>query len=519
MSAVRNDEYSKNKKDNQRGKKHHHLTAFKLSGLLLGPAALSVLLMLPLPLNWEQQCLLAVTLMTIIYWISQPIPIPVTSILALALAVILDVASAQTVFGAFSSPTLFLLIGAFLITQSMDKYGLGKRVALRVLSTPGIGGSTTRIILAFGVLAALLSSVIDNGAVVSMLVPIAIGLIHALSDDIREAKPDTPQGKPLRFATALMLIIAYGATIGALLTPFGDAANMVGRAFILEEFGILIAVGSWMTVSTPIVLVLFIFLVVAVLLVNRPEVAHLPEAKQYVARTHRELGTMSRGEINTAFAFGLAVFLWLLPAAVVLLAGHSSDLYVFLIERLPPPVVAVVAACTLFVLPVSRREGFTLQWRDTRHMDWGPILLVGSALALGNLMKETGLAQVLGAGLATQMDGAGALAISFLASATAISFSEISTNLVSITVLVPTIVPVAEAGGADPMKVALIATFSAIYGFMLPISTSANVIAFGTGQIPIWRMIKTGFIVDLSGVVIIVLGVTGMFHFVSLPGS
>lgn len=231
--------------DKARPDNRNPLTNIKLMGLILGPVVLVGVLMLPLSLAPAQQALLAVILMTVIYWIFQPIAIPVTSILALTLTIVLDVASARTVFGAFSSPTLFLLIGAFLITLAMVKYGLGKRIALTVLSLPGIGGSTTRIIIAF------------DGAVASMLVPIAVGLIQALSEHIRRASPDAVDGGPLRFGTALMLITAYGATVGALLTPFGDATNMVGRAFIEKEFDILIPVGSWMALAAPIVLVLF----------------------------------------------------------------------------------------------------------------------------------------------------------------------------------------------------------------------------------------------------------------------
>lgn len=496
--------------------KKQPFTRTKLIGLFLGPALLLATLVMPMALSWEQQALLAVIFMTVTYWITQPIPIPVTSILGLTLTVVLNVAPARTVFGAFSSPTLFLLIGGFLITLSMVKYGLGQRVALGVLSLPGIGHSTTRIIFAFGLLAALLSGVIDNGAVASMLVPIAIGLVQALSDDIHEQRPDLPDHRPLRFATALMLITAYGATVGALMTPFGDATNMVGREFIQAEFGTLISVGSWMALAVPIVAVLFLLLVSIVILVNRPEVRTLPNAQQHLLKHQRQLGPMSRGEKNTAIAFGMAVCLWLLPALVAMIVGHGSAPHQFLVQRLPPPVVAILAACSLFLMPVSRKEGFTMRWRDVSHMDWGPVLLVGCALALGNLMTLTGLAQVFGGGLAERIGNVGPLIVSFLASGTAILFSEISTNLVSITVLVPTIPPVAEAGGGDPLVVALIATFSAIYGFMLPISTSANVIVFGSGQVPVWQMIKTGFFVDLSGILVIVTGVTTLLHFVQV---
>ncbi len=489
------------------------LTRRRIIGLLAGPALLVVVLFAPLPLNGEQKSLLAIVVMTVVYWIAQPISIPVTSILALTLAVVLNVASARTVFGAFSSPTLFLLLGGFIITLSMAKYGLGKRIALAVLSLPGVGGSTRNIVIAFGLMAALLSGVIDNGAIASMLVPVAIGIVHALSDDIY--KQTNTARHPLRFATALMLITAYGATLGALLTPFGDSANMVGRQFIREEFGVAISIGKWMMLSAPIVIVLFFLLVIAVLVVNPPEVRYV-HAAAYFRDLRRQLGVMSRGEKNTAVVFGMAVFFWLLPAFVTLVSGPLSSSHIILVERLPPSVVAMLAACCLFVLPVGRHEGFTMRWRDVRQMDWGPILLVGSALALGKLMSETGLAQTVGAMLAEKIGDVGQLGVSFFSSATAILFSEVSNNLVSITVLVPTIVPVAEAGGGDPLVVALVATFSAIYGFMLPISTSANVIVYGSGLIPVRQMIKTGFIVDLSGILVITLGVSLMLNFINL---
>lgn len=488
-----------------------------LIGLGLGPALLAAVLLLPTSLTPPQHHLLALILFTMAFWVFRVLPLAVTGLLALALAVVLDVAPRREVFGAFSSPTLFMLIGSFIITQAMMKYGLGHRVALNVLSIPGVAKSTYRIAIAFGALATLLSSVLDNGAVAAMLLPIAMGLVKTFSEEMRaEGSAPKNANTPLRFCTALMLMLAYGSTVGALITPFGDASVIVGWHFIRQQFGITLSVGTWMALAAPIVTALFAVLSVTVLLVNRPEVRRIPDALKHVRQRRNELGPMSQGEINTAIVFCLAVFFWLLPSIVAMIDGYHTALYVYLSERLPPSAVAVLAATLLFLLPVTRRGGITLRWKDTTRMDWAPVLMVGSALALGKLMVSTGLASVMGEALAEQATGLSATGVYFFSAATAILFSELTTNLVSVSVLAPMLPPLALASNAVPLEASMVATFAAVYGFMLPISTSANAIVYASGQVPFWKMVTTGFLVDLSGVVIVVVGLHIMLRLLGL---
>lgn len=488
-----------------------------LIGLVLGPIVLGAALLAPLTLTPSQHHLLALILFTMVFWVFRVLPLAVTGLLALAMAVVLDVAPRREVFGAFSSPTLFMLIGSFIITQAMMKYGLGHRVALNVLSIPGVARSTYRIVIAFGALAALLSSVLDNGAVAAMLLPIAVGLVKTFSEEIQaEDGAKKHPHAPLRFCTALMLMLAYGSTVGALITPFGDASVIVGWHFIRQQFGITLSVGTWMALATPIVVALFAVLSATVLLLNKPEVGRIPDALSHVRKRRNELGPMSPGEINTALVFGVAVFFWLLPSIVAVINGYDTALYVYLSERLPPSAVAVLAATLLFLLPVSWHGGITLRWKDTTHMDWAPVLMVGSALALGKLMVSTGLAAVMGQTLAEQAAGLSATGVYFFSAMTAIMFSELTTNLVSVSVLAPMLPPLALASGAVPLEASMVATFAAVYGFMLPISTSANAIVYASGQVPFWRMVRTGFLVDLSGIVIVVVGLHIMLQLIGL---
>jgi len=488
----------------------------RIVGLVLGPVVLATVMAAPMRLTNPQQALLGLILMTVIYWITSALPIPITSIWALALAVILGIDRSRVVFGAFSSPTLFLLIGGFIITQSMIKYGLGHRIALRVLLIPGVAKSTYRIIAVFGMIALILSSVIDNAAIVSMMLPVAIGLLHSLEDDIRRAARRKPKGDQLKFSSALMLITAYAATIGALITPFGDGATLVGWYFIGEQFNLYIPVSRWAHITIPIIAVLYAVMLGIVLLVNRPEAGRLPNVRSDLTKQLDELGPMSKGERNTAIAFCTAVVLWLTPTFVGVVAGHSSSAYTVLLHRLNPAVVAVLAATMLFMLPLGWKEGFTMRWRDVICMNWGPVLLMGSGLALAHLMEITKLAEVLGEGLAARIQGIGPLACYLLAGALAMMFSELTSNIVSISIMVPLIPTMAVSAGGDPLIATMVATFAALYGFMLPISTSANVIVYGSGQIPFLRMVKTGILVDLSGVLILVLGVLAMLSIVGV---
>jgi sodium-dependent dicarboxylate transporter 2/3/5 len=478
-----------------------------------------------MPLDVHQHALVAVLAFTMVYWITEALPIPVTSILALALCVVLDVppsgqgagGPATRVFADFATPTLFLFIGGFIVAQSMMKYDLSRRMALRVLALPGVASSTWLVVAAFGSLGALLSSVIANGAVAAMLLPIALGIDRALSKLIRASSPEAAAKPRLQFSTALMLMTAYGITVGGLLTPLGDPSNLLGLGFIEERLNVDISFREWVTLAAPIVAVLFPVLCLIVLALNRPEVGRIPGARQLVRKERSELGPMSRGEVNTVIAFGIAIFLWLLPTVVGLVAGRSSRIHALLGERLDPSVVAIMAAALLFALPVDwHRRQFTLTWADAARIDWGTVLLMGTGLTLGRLMASTGLAELIGQSLAAGLGAASSVVIYAAAAGIAILISETTSNTASVGIMVPIVPALTAAGGGDPLTAALIAVFAATYGFMLPISTSANAIAFSTGRIPITRMIRTGFAVDISGVLIIVAGVTLMLRFVHI---
>lgn len=484
-------------------------------GLFLGPIVFLVMYFAPLPLPENQQTLAAILSFTIVYWLSEAIPIPATAILALALAVLLNVpdvgpnaddSPGDIVYGAFASDTIFLFIGAFIIAQAMTTHGLDRRFAFRILSLPGVSKSTYAVIVAFGIIAAMLSSVISNTTTAAMLLPIGLGMMGALGGLVKEQSGTERDVTRLRFGTAMMLMISYGAGVGGLLTPIGTPPNLIGIGFIREQLGVEITFFDWVVAAFPIVLLMFVALCIILILVNKPEVRRISGAEDYINEERSKLGPISTGERNTLIVFFTAVFLWMLPGFVALFLGEDSTLYAALGSRLDEGTVAIIAAVLLFLLPVDWAERrFTLNWNEAARIDWGTIILFGSGIVLGTLLSETGLAETMGTSIAETLGFSSLLAISAVSALIAILISETTSNTASATIVVPIVIPIAAAAGVNPVIPALCAVFGASFGFMMPVSTPQNAVVYGSGLIPITKMVRSGISFDVIGLILIVI--------------
>jgi sodium-dependent dicarboxylate transporter 2/3/5 len=213
----------------------------------------------------------------------------------------------------------------------------------------------------------------------------------------------------------------------------------------------------------------------------------------------------------------VAVTLWILPGAVGLVAGDTSSIYEDVLQRFDEGVVAILAAALLFVLPIDwAKRKFTLNWNQAVQIDWGTIILFGSGIALGTLLSETGLAKVMGDSLADALGVSSLISITLISVVIAVIISETTSNTASVAIVVPIVIPIAVAAGVDPLIPALAAIFGASYGFMLPVSTPPNAIVYGSGMVPITKMIRSGVVFDIAGVVLITLGVTVMANAVGL---
>jgi solute carrier family 13 (sodium-dependent dicarboxylate transporter), member 2/3/5 len=331
-------------------------------------------------------------------------------------------------------------------------------------------------------------------------------MMGALGGLVKEQSGTERDVTRLRFGTALMLMIAYGAGVGGLLTPIGTPPNLIGIGFIEEETDTTITFFAWVLAALPICLLMFVALCVILILLNRPEVRRISGAHEYIHEERSKLGPFSRGERNTLLVFVVAVTLWMLPGLLALIFGDESQIYSVVYSRLDEGTVAIIAVALLFLLPVNWAERrFTMNWNEAARIDWGTIILFGSGIALGTLLSETGLAETLGKGIANALGFTSLLAISAVAALIAIMISETTSNTASATIVVPIVIPIAAAAGLDPVIPALAAVFGASFGFMMPVSTPQNAVVYGSGLIPITKMVRSGISFDIIGIILIVL--------------
>jgi len=476
-------------------------------GFFLAPTVVILFALLPVPMDRTQQLLAAVLLGVIILWICEPVPIPVGGLLGVAAIVLLGVAPAREVLAPFGSTTIFTFIGAFILAQAMLKHGIAQRLAFAVLSVPGVATSTYRVIVAFGVITCLLSAFVSNTATVAMLMPTALGILAVIGQLMQDRGIVRADFDPLRLriGAALMLMLAYGASVGGLLTPVGSPPNLIGRGLIEEATGERISFAQWTATAAPLCLAMFVVLTLIMFLLNKPEVRRIEGVEEYIRGQKAAQGRMSRAEINTLIAFGVTVTLWLLPAVVSLAAGADSELYLFLDDRLDEGIVAVLGASLLFILPTNWKERrATLTWSDAARIDWGTIILFGTGIIFGSLLAATGLAETIGTAASQNLPVTNVLAITAFSTVLAILISETTSNTASAAVVVPIVIPLCTAIGVDPFVPALAATFAASFGFMLPVSTPQNAIVYGSGTVPIIRMIRTGLVFDIVGALLII---------------
>jgi sodium-dependent dicarboxylate transporter 2/3/5 len=489
-------------------------------GLALAPLLCIIVLLLPLDLEQSQHTLAAVLALVIVLWVTEAVPIPVGGLIGVALLVLLGVGSGDDVLAPFGSSTIFVFIGAFIIAQAMLEHGVARRFAFRMLAMGWVGKSTANTVIAFGLIAAILSAFVSNTATVAMLLPTAIAILATLIGLMKEeGGGEGIDPRRLRVGVALMLMLAYGAGVGGLLTPVGSPPNLIGRGLIEEATDETITFAEWMIAALPICIAMFVALAVILLMLNRPEVKRLEGVEEYVAEERRKLGRMSRKEKNTLIAFGTAVTLWILPGLVGIVAGDTSTAYENVTERLDEGIVAVLAASLLFLLPTnwSRRE-FTLTWGEASRIDWGTIILFGSGIIFGAMLQDTGLAETIGKSSSESLGVTSPVAITIFAIVLAIIISETTSNTASASIVVPIILPVAAAAGVDPFVPALAATFAASFGFMLPVSTPQNAIVYGSGVVPITKMLRSGVVFDVIGALVILGGVPLMVSLLGIGG-
>ena len=473
-------------------------------GLAVAPLAFAFVLAWPSGLPAAAHRLAATLVAMIVLWVTEALPLPVTALVGPIVAVLLGVAPVRTTFAPFADPIIFLFIGSFMLAEAMFVHGLDRRIAFTALASRLVHGhGAARVILVYGGVCAGLSMWLSNTATAAMMYPIGLSIAAQLTG----GSAKTGQGR--RFATVLMLVTAFSASIGGLGTPIGTPPNLIGLAMLDRLAGYRITFTEWMVFAVPLMLAQLVFMF-AYFQLGPLRGVRLASANRDLLRDElRRLGRVSAGQRNVLIAFGITIALWLVPGFFAIVGGNDWPAARAYNAHVPESIAALVGAMLLFVLPVewgSRR--FTLTWQQAARIDWGVILLFGGGLAMGELAFSTGLAPALGKSLMQWSPGHGTLSLVIVFTIVSILMTEVTSNTAAANIVVPIAIASATASGVSPVGPALGATLGASLAFMLPVSTPPNAIVYSSGHVPITSMIRYGIVLDAAGFVLIVLFLT-----------
>jgi sodium-dependent dicarboxylate transporter 2/3/5 len=305
------------------------------------------------------------------------------------------------------------------------------------------------------------------------------------------------------YGTSLMLMTSYGASWGGVGTPVGTPPNLIGIGMIERFAGVRITFLQWMMIGIPLAVIMITIIFLYLNRVGNAGVSVIPGSDLIIRERKRALGPMRRGEKNVLIAFAITVALWLIPGFLPLLLGTDHQVSRFVVGFMPESVAALVGAVLLFLLPISKTERSTIQWKHAANIDWGTILLFGSGVALGELTFSTKLADSMGQGITSLLPASSLVFLTFTSTLFAVLMSETMSNTAATNIAVPIIISIAKAAGVNPIAPALAATFGACAGFALPVSTPPNALAYSSGKIPILKMVRYGIVLDIIAVILI----------------
>lgn len=459
-------------------------------GLVLGPIVFVLLLLFfkPEGLSTEGRAVLAATAWIAIWWITEAIPIAVTALLPIALFPLSGGLNLSDTTSAFGHKFVFLYLGGFIIAIAIEKWNLHKRIALNIINI--IGFNLKRIILGFMLATAFLSMWISNTATSVMMLPIGVAIIMQLKDN-----PNTPEDENLTFGKALMLAIAYSASIGGIATLIGTPPNLVLAGVVSDIYNYEITFLQWFMFGFPISIIL-LFICWKYL----TEVAFTFEKKEFaggkaeVNRQLKALGKISYEEKLVAFIFGLTAFFWI----------TRSFLFKNILPALDDTIIAISFAIVLFLLPSKKQGTKLMNWDDAVKIPWGIILLFGGGMALAKGFETTGLAKWIGEQMTT-FAGVTTIILLLLLIAAVNFLTEITSNLATTAMLLPVLAPMAISIDIHPFILMVGAAVAASCAFMLPVATPPNAVVFGSGYLRIPDMVKKGFVMNLVSIILLTL--------------
>lgn len=462
----------------------------KRIGLVLGPVLFIVIILFfkPEGLSPQANAILASTAWIAIWWITEAIPIAVTALLPIVLFPLSGGLDLTTTTSAFGHKYIFLYLGGFMIAIAIEKWNLHKRIALNIINI--IGSDVRKIILGFMVATAFLSMWISNTATSVMMLPIGIAIIKQLKDN-----PITLENENLIFGKALMLAIAYSASIGGIATLIGTPPNLVLAGVVSDIYGYEITFSQWFIFGFPIsILLLIICWTYLTRLAFTFKQTEFPGGKQEIKRLLKNLGSFTYEEKIIATIFGLTAFCWI----------TRSFLLKEFLPAIDDTIIAIFFAIVLFLIPAKNKKEQLINWEEAVKLPWGIILLFGGGMALAKGFETSGLAQWIGNQM-TLLQGITTLLLIALLIAAVNFLTEITSNLATTAMLLPVLAPMALTVDIHPFILMVGAAVAASCAFMLPVATPPNAVVFGSGYLRIPDMVSKGIIMNIISIIIVSL--------------
>ncbi len=461
----------------------------RLFPLILGPVVFLITLLFfhPDGLSTQANAVLACTLWVGIWWITDCIPLAVTSLLPIILFPLSGGLDIKATTASYGHKYVFLYIGGFIIAIAIERWNLHKRISLIIINL--IGTDLKKIVLGFMMATAFLSMWISNTATSVMMLPIGMAILALMKDD-----PSTKKNEVQVFGKALMLAIAYSASIGGLSTLIGTPPNLILAGIVKEQYGIEITFSQWILLGLPLSLILL-----AICWKYLTSFAFdlgqdmFEEGRAEIKRQLDKLGKTSYEERVVLSTFILTAVLWM-----------SRSLLNQWIPALDDTIIAMISAVLLFIIPASDKKRTILTWNEAVKLPWGILLLFGGGLALATGFQQSGLAEFIGSQLSL-MQGASIILILIVVVVAVNFLTEITSNIATTAMILPILAPLALVIGVHPYVLMVGAALAASCAFMLPVATPPNAVVFGSGYLKISDMVKTGIWLNIISIILVVL--------------
>lgn len=466
----------------------------RILALLSGPAAFSVVLLLPPPAGMSPEAAraAAITVWVALWWVTEALPIPATSLLPLVLLPATGTLSPAATAANYANPLIFVFIGGFMIALALERWQLHRRIALLIIAR--LGQSPARVVLGFMLATALLSMWISNTAATMLMIPMATAVIAYLGGGAAPDRSDAGAGPSGPLATALLLGIAYAASIGGIATLIGTPPNIVLAAAAQTLLDTEISFARWMLFATPpaavALLAVWFYLTRVAFSLQKARLGGRPAGP---VADPAGRGPLSPPQRAVLIIFVLVALAWMTRPLLI-------NPYLPLVDD---GVIALCGALALFAVPASLAEGrFLLDWETAVRLPWGIVLLFGGGLAIATAFSETGLSVWIGQSLGVLGQLPPLLIVALLVAAV-VFLTEITSNTATATMLMPVLAGMAPAIGVHPLLLMAPAAIAASCAFMLPVATPPNTIVFGTGYVTMAQMVRAGLWLNLGSILLV----------------